>query len=135
MHEVLSEQIQNFLPKFIHFPKNCNEKRGTFKFLVNKRYSMVMTAWQDSKPVHLLSTADSTKPMELKQKHHGNYIEIECLDSIKKYHLEIGGVDCHNKLISLFSVGNHIFKEILQKNCYDLVRFYITEYIFAMENG
>ena len=54
---------------------------------------MVMPAWQDSKPVNLLSTADSTKPNKLKRKHRRNRIEIDCPDSSKHYNSEIGGVD------------------------------------------
>ena len=62
--EVLSEQIQNSYQSSSIFKKK--EKRGTFIFAVNKKYSMVMTAWQDSKPVHLLSTVGSTKQTKLK---------------------------------------------------------------------
>ena len=61
--------------------------------------------------MHLLSATDSTKHTEIKRKHHGDYKEIECSDSIKKYNSEMDGVAWYNKLMSLFSVGNHIFKK------------------------
>ena len=58
---------------------------------------------------------DSTKTTQLKRKLQGNYIEIECPDSIRMYDMEIGGFDLYNKFMLLFSVKNHIFKNTARK--------------------
>ena len=71
---------------------------------------MVMTAWKDSKPIHLLSIADSTTQTE-KRKHHGNCIEIECPYSIKKYSSEMGGVYQYNKLLWNMANSSHMKKK------------------------
>ena len=100
LYKVLLEHIQNFYQNLFIFPKIV-QKRGIFIFAENRVHSIIVAAWKYSKPLHLLSTADSRKQTELKRTHKGNYVNFECHDSIKKYNSEIGGVDWYNMLMSL----------------------------------
>ena len=106
------------------------------QYAVNKDYNMSMFAWNDKNPVHIISTADSTRQDFVDRKKKNNYEEVPCPESIRRYNQEMGGVDRFNRLMSLFSMGKmHGFGKYYKKSSNDANRFCACKFVLTLENG
>ena len=120
---------RKYLPRFIKYLKKDMKKlpRGSYQFAVNKDYHMSMHCWHDKNPVHVLSTADSTKIEEVKRKQGKDKIIVKCPSTVKNYNTNMQAVDQFNKLMSLFSLAQaHTFTKYYKKIAMVLMDFVLV---------
>jgi hypothetical protein len=98
------------LPKEGIFPKKGKsvKPKGTVKCMVNEDKSMFFTAWQDNKPVHMLSTIQPNL-LRIKRKSSADgwrRVEIPSHSLIRAYNYGMGGTDRMDQLNSYY-LFNH----------------------------
>ena len=59
---------------------------------------MVAIGWLDNKPVHFVSTADTTEIVTVSRRSGANLIEVSAPVVVANYNKYMGGVDCHDRL-------------------------------------
>ena len=90
--------------------------RGSYQFAVNKDFHMSMHCWHDKNPVHVLSTADSTKNEEVKGKQGKDQIIVKCPSTVKNYNTNMQAVDQFSKLMSLFFFNHKLYNDSIPSN-------------------
>jgi hypothetical protein len=81
--------------------------RGTHRIAVNHNHQLLAIGWLDDKPVHFFSTANTTDIVMVNMKSGANQIAFSAPMAVANYNKYIGGVDCHDRLRSTFSLCKH----------------------------
>jgi hypothetical protein len=77
---------------------------------------MLAIGWLDNKPVHFVSTADTTDIVTVKRKSGASQIAVSAPMAVANYNKFMGGVDRHDRLRSTFSLcKRHKFKKYYVK--------------------
>jgi hypothetical protein len=106
------------MPKSILFsPEEARTlPRGTHRIAVNNDHQIVAIGWLDNKPVHFISTADTTDIVVVKRQSGRESLNISAPVVVHNYNKYIGGVDYHDRLCSPFSLcKRHGFKKYYVK--------------------
>jgi len=109
---------RKFVPKSIFFntTEARNLPRGTHRIAVNHDHQMVAIGWLDNKPVHFVSTADTTEIVTVSRRSGANLIEVSAPVVVANYNKYMGGVDRHDRLRSTYSLcKRHKFKKYYVK--------------------
>jgi hypothetical protein len=72
---------------------------------VNDKNQIVAVGWIDSKPVNLISTADTTAMGSVKRRVQNKTSDVPAPEVVINYNKYIGGVDNHDKLQNTFALG------------------------------
>jgi hypothetical protein len=99
--------------------------RGTYRYADNTEHGMVAVGWIDNKAVHFISTADSTKVVNVCRRVQNNKVDVSTPIIIQNYNKCMGGVDHHDRLRSAFSLGKQ----------HSLRKYYIKLFLFLCEIG
>jgi hypothetical protein len=85
---------RKFVPRSILFTLADVQKlpRGTQCVAVNRDNNMIAVGWIDNKPVHFISTADSTKIVKVTQRVGKDKVEVSA-PTLLDYNKFMGGVD------------------------------------------
>lgn len=99
----------NRIPGCIMKADNILKKsgRGSFDYHTNQD-NIIAVKWFDNKPVHLLSTYKGIQPVEPIERWsvaEKGYIQVPRPDIIKEYNTNMGGVDLHDMLVSLYRIN------------------------------
>jgi hypothetical protein len=87
---------------------------------------MISVGWLDSRAIHFLSTADTTAMTSAKTDKNEK-VELTAPEIVSNYNKFMGGVDKHDKLRSIFSLGKyHKFKKYFVKLWLFLVDIALT---------
>ena len=79
--------------------------RGTMRCVVNPAHNMVAVGWLDNKPVHFISTSDTTAVHSVQHRIGSTKVDVPAPEVVCNYNKYMGGVDRHDKLHSTFSVA------------------------------
>jgi hypothetical protein len=109
---------RKFLPKLILF--NPSETRamarGAHCIAVNADHQMLAIGWLNNKPVHFVSTADTTEIVHVQRKCGSEKIQVSAPMAVANYNKYMGGVDRHDRLHSTFSLCKRLkFKKYYVK--------------------
>jgi hypothetical protein len=84
---------------------------------------MLAVGWIDNRPVHFISTADSTKITTVSRRVGKEKMEVNAPLAIKNYNKFMGGIDRHDRLRSTFSIcKKHKFK-----------KYYVKLFLFLLD--
>ena len=103
--------------KEIIIQKSDKQERGTLRVATascGDFGSISAMAWQDTKPVHMLSTGLNTLACVVNRRQKdGTYKDVGCSNAVRLYQQNMGGVDQHDYLrMARYSVQtSHIFKK------------------------
>jgi hypothetical protein len=67
--------------------------RGTHRIAINKEHQMIAIGWLDNKPVHFISTADSTEIVQVQRKSGAEKLNVSAPMAVANYNQYMGGVD------------------------------------------
>jgi len=97
---------RKFVPKSIFFtPTEARTlPRGTHRIAVNNEHQIVAVGWLDNKPVHFISTSDTSEIVEVKRRSGRESLHVSAPVVVHNYNKYMGGVDCHDRLRSTFSL-------------------------------
>jgi hypothetical protein len=118
---------RKFVPKSILFTpaESRTLPRGTHRIAVNHDNNMMAIGWLDNKPVHFVSTADTTDIVTVNRKSGATQIAVSAPMAVANYNKFMGGVDRHDRLRSTFSLcKRHKFK-----------KYYVKLLLFIMDIG
>jgi hypothetical protein len=97
--------------------------RGTARCVVNPTHNLVAVGWLDNKPVHFISTADTTAMHSVQRRIGSTKVDVPAPEVVCRYNKYMGGVDRHDKLRSTFSLAKrHKFK-----------KYYVKLLLFVMD--
>jgi hypothetical protein len=86
---------------------------------------MMAIGWLDNKPVHFISTADTTEIVEVQRKMGSDKISVSAPMAVANYNKYMGGVDHHDRLRSTFSLCKRLkFK-----------KYYVKLLLFLLDVG
>jgi hypothetical protein len=115
------------LPKSILFnPSEAQTiPRGTHRIAVNATHQMLAIGWLDNKPVHFVSTADTTEIVHVQRKCGSEKLQVSAPMAVANSNKYMGGVDHHDRLRSTFS----LCKRLLFK------KYYVKLLLFLVDIG
>jgi len=94
---------------------------------VNNEHQIVAVGWLDNKPVHFISTSDTSEIVEVKRRSGRESLHVSAPVVVHNYNKYMGGVDCHDRLRSTFSLcKRHGFKKYYVKLLLFLVDIGLT---------
>jgi hypothetical protein len=118
---------RKFVPKSILFtPSEARTlPRGTHRIAINEEHQMIAIGWLDNKPVHFISTADTTDIVQVQRKSGAEKIHVSAPMAVANYNKYMGGVDRHDRLRSTFSLCKRLkFK-----------KYYVKLLLFLLDVG
>jgi hypothetical protein len=87
----------------------------------------VAIGWIDSKPVNLISTADTTEMGFVRRRIGNTKVDVEAPEAIVNYNKYMGGVDKHDRLRNSFALGKrHKYKKYYVKLMLFLIDIALT---------
>jgi hypothetical protein len=117
------------LPKSALFTaKDVNQHpRGHSVCAVNIDNILIALGRIDNKPVNFISTSDTMKVVSVLRRIRNERVQISALETVARYNRFMGGVDKHDKLRSMFSLGKrHKLKKYYVKLVLFLVDISLT---------
>jgi len=91
---------RKFIPKSILYSSAEVKSlpRGAHRYAVNTEHGLVAVGWIDNKAVHFISTADSTKVVNVRRRVQNNKVDVSAPIIVQNYNKYMGGVDRHDRL-------------------------------------
>jgi hypothetical protein len=91
---------RKYLPKSILFSNAETQQlpRGYTWYAVNNEHQIVAIGWMDSKPVNVISTADTTEMGFVRRGIGNTKVDVEAPEAIVNYNKYMGGVNKHDRL-------------------------------------
>jgi hypothetical protein len=90
---------------------------------VNREHHLQAIGWIDSTAVCFLSTADTTDIVCVRRHSESEKMNVPAPVAMAEYNKYMGGVDKHDKLWSLFSIGK----------CHKIKKYYIKLLFFLVD--
>jgi hypothetical protein len=109
---------RKFLPKSILFtPSEARMlPRGTHCIAVNAEQQMLAIGWLDNKPVHFVSTVDTSEIVHVQRKCGSEKLDVSAPMAVTNYNKYMGGINHHDRLCSTcFLCKRHKFKKYYVK--------------------
>jgi hypothetical protein len=122
---------KKLIPKSVEFNSREYRKlpRGVSRIPVCPEHNMLAVVWLDNREVHFLSTADTTAITTMLRWMKNEKVELPATQVASNYKKFKGGVDKHDKLQPIFSLGKyHQFKKYYVKLWLFLVDIAMANY-------
>jgi hypothetical protein len=101
--------------------------RGYTRYAVNDEHQIVAIGWMHSKPVNVISTADTMEMGFVRRRIGNTKVDVEAPEAIVNYNKYMSGVDKHDRLRNSFALGKrHKYKKYYVKLMLFLIDIALT---------